>query len=188
MAAAFCLLHGFCSQFPHRLWMYILFIDGDRGTSENRPDPFFAYLHVIVFVSFVSCSLSIAHTHSLSLSLHTYLWIGGLCTSRLAEPTSTSHLSRTQTASAPTTNVTTIVHLPTSLLLLLLLQHHHHRPTDPTLPNANERDTTMVINPTYLAQRTRSCTHSPRPSTYLPYPTTLEWRDDDDVCESESED
>lgn len=117
MAAAFCLLHGFCSQFPHRLWMYILFIDGDRGTSENRPDPFFAYLHVIVFVFFVSCSLSIAHTHtlSLSLSLHTYLWIGGLCTSRLAEPTSTSHLSRTQTASAPTTNVTTIVHLPTSL-------------------------------------------------------------------------
>lgn len=185
MAAAFCLLHGFCSQFPHRLWMYILFIDGDRGTSENRPDPFFAYLHVIVFVSFVSLSLS--------LSLPTYLWIGGLCTSRLAEPTSTSHLSRAQTASAPTTNVTTIVHLPTSLPPSLLLHHHHHRlhrphrSNDPTLPNATERDTTMVINPTYLAQRTRSCTHSPRPSTYLPYPTTLEWRDDD-VCESESED
>lgn len=127
MAAAFCLLHGFCSQFPHRLWMYILFIDGDRGTSENRPDPFFAYLHVVVFVSFVSCSLSI------SLSLHTYLWIGGLCTSRLAEPTSTSHLSRTQTASAPTTNVTTIVHLPTFLPPLPLPPPPTHRPTDPTI-------------------------------------------------------
>lgn len=51
-----------------------------------------------------------------------------------------------------------------------------HRSNDPTLPNANERHTTMVINPTYLAQRTRSCTHSPRPSTYptLPYHTRVE--------------
>lgn len=178
MAAAFCLLHGFCSQFPHRLWMYILFIDGDRGTSENRPDPFFASLHVIVFVSFVSCSLS--------LSLHTYLWIGGLCTSRLAEPTSTSHLSRTNSFRAhdecnnhcPPTSLPPPpppppppIHRPTDPTLRYLTQTRETQPWSSTRPISRNERAPVRIHPAHLPT--------------LPYPTTLEWRDDDDVCESE---
>lgn len=156
MAAAFCLLHGFCSQFPHRLWMYILFIDGDRGTSENRPDPFFASLHVIVFVSFVSCS-------SLSLSPHISVdwWSVHFPACRTYVDLTPQQGTNSFRAHDECNNHCPPTYLSTSLLLLI-----HHRPTDPILPNATERDTTMVINPTYLAQRTRSCTHSPRPSTY----------------------
>lgn len=144
--------------------MYILFIDGDRGTSENRPDPFFASLHVIVFVSFVSCSLSL----SLSPHISVDWWSVHFPACRTYVDLTPQQDTNSFRAHDECNNHCPPTYLPPSLLLLL--QHHHHRPTDPTLPNANERHTTMVINPTYLAQRTRSCTHSPRPSTYPTLP------------------
>lgn len=164
MAAAFCLLHGFCSQFPHRLWMYILFIDGDRGTSENRPDPFFASLHVIVFVSFVSCSLS------LSPHISVDWWSVHFPACRTYVDLTPQQDTNRFRAHDECNNHCPPTYLPPSSSSSTTTDTPTHRSNDPTLPNANERDTTMVINPTYLAQRTRSCTHSPRPSTYSTLP------------------
>lgn len=113
---------------PHRLWMYILFIDGDRGTSENRPDPFFASLHVIVFVSFVSCSLSI----SLSLSPHISVdwWSVHFPACRTYVDLTPQQDTNSFRAHDECNN-----HCPPTFLLLLLF--HHYRHTDPPIHRSN---------------------------------------------------
>lgn len=67
----------------------------------------------------------------LSPSLHTYLWIGGLCTSRLAEPTSYVDLTPQQDTNSFRAHDECNNHCPPTSLLLLLF--HHHRHTDPPI-------------------------------------------------------